>query len=74
MDTSTKEFEDIREILSGLPAETVREVRDFASYLADREERRKAFVAEVHRAEQETPIRFKTAAEAMAAIRNEAGV
>lgn len=74
MDTTTKEFEDIKEILSGLPVDSVREVRDFAFYLADREQRRRELVKAVNKAEQETPVRFRTAAEAMAAIRDEAGI
>jgi len=71
MDTATKEINDIREILPELPVEALREIKDFAFYLADRAQRRRKFVEEVRRAEQEPPIRFKSVEEAMAAIRNE---
>lgn len=74
METGIKEIEDIKEILPNLPVETVREIRDFAYYLADRERRRKAFAEETLRAEQEPPVRITSVAEAMAAIRNEAGI
>ena len=74
MDTAIKEIEDIKEIIANLPVESVREIRDFAFYLADREQRRRKFVEEVHSAEQEPPIRFKSVEDAMTAIRNEAGI
>lgn len=74
MDTATKEINDITQLIANLPVETVREIRDFAFYLADKEQRHKKFVEEVSAAEQEPPIRFKSVKDAMAAIRNEAGI
>ena len=53
MNSAIKEIEDIREILLNLPVETVREIRDFAFYLADRDARRKALVERVLKAEKE---------------------
>ncbi|MBI5675181.1 MAG: hypothetical protein HZC48_05020 [Nitrospirae bacterium] len=74
MNTATKEINDISEVLPELPVDALREIRDFAFYLANREQRRRKFVKEVRRAEQERPIKFKSVEDAMAAIRNEAGI
>jgi hypothetical protein len=71
---TVNEIADINETLSVLSKSALREIRDFAFYLADREKRRKAFEKEVLNAEQETPIRFKTVKDAMKAIRDEAGI
>ena len=53
MDAAIKEINDIREIIANLPVETVREIRDFAFYLADRDARRKALVERVLKAEKD---------------------
>ena len=74
MKTTTDEMEYIKEILPTLSGDALREARTFVDYLADRQRRRKALVKQVLKAEKETPIRFKTAKEAMKAIRNEAGI
>jgi hypothetical protein len=71
METAIKEIEDIRGILANLPVETVREIRDFAFYLADREKRRKALVERVLKAEQQhDSVLCTSVAEAMQAIYN----
>ena len=52
MNTTVDEIEHLKDILSQLPESAVREVKDFAAYLADRECRRKALVERVLKAEQ----------------------
>ncbi|MBI4689630.1 MAG: hypothetical protein HY754_05120 [Nitrospirae bacterium] len=70
MKTAVNEIENISEILSGLPKSVLREVKDFASYLSDREHRRKEFVKRVLKAEQEPYTECHTVEEVMQAVRN----
>ena len=74
MNTATAEIEQIKEMLPMLSEAALHELRTFTDYLADRERRRKELEESVLKAEQETPIRFKTVEDAMKAIRNEAGI
>lgn len=55
-----------------LPETALHEVKDFVSYLIDREQRRKALEKRVLKAEKETPMRFQSVEQAMKAIRSEA--
>lgn len=71
MNTTVDEIEHLKDILSQLPESAVREVRDFAAYLADRERRRKALVERVLQAEQEPPIRFESVEDAVKAVFDE---
>lgn len=71
MNTAIEEQKLIRELLPMLPDEALNEVKDFISYLIDRERRRKSLEKRVLKAEKETPVRL-TAEQAMKAIRNEA--
>lgn len=71
MNTTVDEIEHLKDILSQLPESAVREVRDFAAYLADRERRRKALVERVLKAEQEPPIRFESVEDAVKAVFDE---
>jgi hypothetical protein len=71
MGSTTKEIEDINQILPVLPEDAVREIRDFAFYLADRERRRKELVARVLKAEQEPPVRFESVEDAVKAVFDE---
>lgn len=69
MKTAANEIESIKEILSSLPESALREVRDFAFYLADRERRRKKLVEGVLKAEKEhNSIICNSVEEAMRAI------
>lgn len=52
MRTAIKEIEHIKDLLSQLPPSVVHEVRDFTTYLADRERRRKELVERVLKAEK----------------------
>jgi hypothetical protein len=52
MNTTVEEIEHLKDIVSQLPESAIREVRDFAAYLADRERRRKALVERALKAEQ----------------------
>ncbi|MBF0320515.1 MAG: hypothetical protein HQL01_12005, partial [Nitrospirae bacterium] len=60
----------INELLAELSPERVREVADFAAYLAERERRHKKFVEETLAAEQEEGYTFDSVEEAMEFIRN----
>ena len=71
MKAAIDEIEHIKDILSKLPEPVVREVRDFAAYLADRERRRKELVERVKKAEKERPIRFKNVEDAVKAVFDE---
>jgi hypothetical protein len=69
MKTHADEIEQIKEILPLLPETALHEIRDFAFYLADREERRRALVARVLKAEQEPDtVTCRSAEEFMKAI------
>lgn len=71
MKTAVNEVESIKEILSLLPDYAIKEVRDFAFYLADRERRRKGLVGRVLKAEEDhDSIICNSAEEAMQAIYN----
>ena len=74
MNTATAEIEQIKEMLPMLSEASLHELRTFTDYLADRERRRRELEESVLKAEQETPVRFKTVEDAMKAIRNEAGI
>jgi hypothetical protein len=71
MNIAVNELEHIKEILPVLSETALHELRAFVDYLADRERRRKELVESVLKAEQETPIRFESAEEALQAIINE---
>ena len=58
-------------ILPNLPDDTLREIRDFAFYLADRERRRPELVTRVLKAEQEPPIQFDAVEDAVKAVFDE---
>ena len=71
MNTTVDEIEHLKDILSQLPESAVREVKDFAAYLADRERRRKALVERVLKAEKEhNSVICNSAEEAMQATLN----
>jgi|GEM_PF-962777 len=71
MNTTVDEIEHLKDILSLLPESAVREVKDFAAYLADRERRRKALVERVLKAEKEhNSVICNSVEEAMQAIYN----
>jgi hypothetical protein len=72
METTIDEIEVIKNILSMLPKSALHEVRDFASYLADRERRRKALVERVLKAEKEPGIEFEKTEDAVKAVFDEA--
>jgi hypothetical protein len=71
METTIDEIENIKEILSMLPESALKEIKDFAFYLADREKRRKAFEERVLKAEKEPPIRFASTEDAVKAVFDE---
>ena len=71
MNTTVDEIEDLKDILSLLPKSAVREVKDFAAYLADKERRRKKLEERILQAEQEPPIRFKSVEDAVKAVFDE---
>ncbi|MDI6756293.1 MAG: hypothetical protein QME78_18135 [Thermodesulfobacteriota bacterium] len=67
----TAEITNIDEMLKMLPKTALREVRDFAAYLLDRERRHKALVKRVLKAEQEPDmVECRTSEEFMHAILN----
>ena len=71
MNTIVDEIEHLKDIVSQLPESAIREVRDFAAYLADRERRRKALVERVLKAEKEhNSVMCNSVEEAMQAILN----
>jgi rubrerythrin len=71
MKTAVKEIENINEILTALSKAALHEVRDFASYLADKERRHKEFVEQTLKAEKEPDtVMCKSVEEAMQAIYN----
>lgn len=72
--TINNEIEYIKEMLPKLAEPALIEVRDFIQYILEKQNRRKAFVERVLKAEKETPIRFRSVKEAMQAIRNEARI
>jgi len=74
MNATVNEIEHIKEMLPKLSDPALVEVRDFIRYILEKQKKRKAFVDRVLKAEKETPIRFRSAEEAMQAIRNEAGI
>jgi len=74
MNVTVNEIEHIKEMLPKLSDPALVEVRDFIRYILEKQKKRKAFVDRVLKAEKETPIRFRSAEEAMQAIRNEAGI
>ncbi|MEO5358184.1 MAG: hypothetical protein H7844_12935 [Nitrospirae bacterium YQR-1] len=63
-------IERIDETLRSLSIERLKEVSDFAAYLADKERRHKEFVEETLRFEQEEGYTFDTVEEAMEFIKN----
>jgi rubrerythrin len=67
---TVNEIADINETLSVLSKSALREIRDFASYLADRERRHKKLVERVLKAEKEPYTECCTVEEVMQAIRN----
>ena len=71
MQTANDEIKYIEEILSLLPNNALIEVRDFASYLADRERRRKGLEKRVQVAEEEKPVRFDSVEDAVKAVFDE---
>jgi hypothetical protein len=71
METTTKQIEDIKEMIGRLSANRLQEVHDFIAFLLEKERKHKAFVEQVLKAEQETPIRFESAEEALQAIIDE---
>jgi len=67
----TTEINNIDDMLKMLPKTAVREVRDFAAYLLDRERRHKALVDRVLKTEQEPDmVECRTPEEFMQAILN----
>jgi hypothetical protein len=74
MNTTAEFIEHFKEISPVLSDAALSELRTFTDYLADREIRRRKLEESVLKAEQETPVRFKTVEEAMQAIRDEAGI
>lgn len=52
MNTTTEQIDNIRELLPMLSDEALREIKDFAAYLLDRERRCKALEERVIKAEQ----------------------
>lgn len=65
----TMEISEIDEILLKLPEEYVKEVKDFADYLFEREKKRQAFVERVSQAKQEPSVKFESVGDLMKAIR-----
>jgi rubrerythrin len=61
---------DIHEMLPKLPARRVREIRDYISFLVEKEKKHKAFAKRVLEAEKEPTTVFETIDEAMQAILN----
>ena len=73
MKTAPDEIKYIEDILSSLSNNALIEVRDFASYLANREKRRQGLEERIQAAEQETPVRFDSVGDAVKAIFDETG-
>jgi len=61
---------DIHEMLPKLPAKRIQEVRDYISFLVEKEKKHRAFVKRVLEAEKEPTMVFETVDEAMQAILN----
>ncbi len=71
MTTTTKEIENIKEILAALPESALHEAKTFVDYLADRERRRKALVERIRKAEENPDsVICNSVEEAMQAIYN----
>lgn len=65
----TMEISEIDEILLRLPEDCVKEVKDFADYLFEREKKRQAFTERVSQAKQEPSLEFKSVDDLMKAVR-----
>ena len=52
MEKTAANIDDVKELLPNLSDDALREVRDFAAYLLDRDRRRKVLVERVLKAEQ----------------------
>lgn len=66
----TMEISEIEEMLLKLPARRIQEIRDYISYILDKEKRHRAFVKRVLKAEKEPGIIYNSVEEAMDAILN----
>jgi|GEM_PF-6125499 len=62
---------DIDQMLLRLPAKKIQAVRDYVSYLLEREKKHKAFEKRALEAEKETGILFKTVEDAVKAVFDE---
>ncbi|MBA4417318.1 MAG: hypothetical protein C0392_05345 [Syntrophus sp. (in: bacteria)] len=61
---------DIHDMLPKLPVRRIREVRDYISFLVEKEKKHRTFVKRVLEAEKEPTMVFETVNEAMQAILN----
>ncbi|MCX5810460.1 MAG: hypothetical protein NTX36_14015 [Proteobacteria bacterium] len=62
---------DIHEMLPKLPARRIQEIRDYISFLVEKEKKHRAFVKRVLEIEKNSDtVVFNSAEEAMEAIRN----
>lgn len=64
------DISDIDEMILRLPAKKIQAVRDYVSYLLEREKKHKSFVKRVLKAEKEPGIICNSVEEAMQAILN----
>jgi hypothetical protein len=72
MEKTAANIDDVKELLPNLSDDALREVRDFAAYLLDRDRRRKVLVERVLKAEKEhDSIICNSVEEAMQAILDE---
>lgn len=66
----TAAISDINAMLPKLPARRIQEIRDYISFLIEKEKKHRAFVKRVLEAEKEPTMVFETVDEAMQAILN----
>ncbi len=71
METTANKIDSLKEILFRLSEEKVQEVYDFASFLAEKEAKRKAFIKETLEAEKEPTITYESVNDAVKAIFDE---
>jgi hypothetical protein len=67
--TATK-IDRIKEMINKLPESALAEVGDFVAFLLEKENKRKALVESVRKAEQEPSVTFESPKDAMQAILN----
>jgi hypothetical protein len=71
METTATQIDNIKEMLTRLSDGALTEVRDFVTFLLEKERKRKAFEERVLKIEQKSDTMvFESAEEAMRAIRN----